>query len=58
MSESESLDEGTRLLPAVPPRNYVYADELVGNKNYIFNNKENQSFFNMDLVFFILESNP
>jgi hypothetical protein len=29
MSGTESSDETTRLLPAITPRSYVYADELV-----------------------------
>ena len=29
MSDTEDVDETSRLLPAIPHRSYVYADELV-----------------------------
>lgn len=29
MSDTEDVDETSRLLPAIPHRTYVYADELV-----------------------------
>ena len=29
MSQSQNVDETSRLLPAIPHRSYVYADELV-----------------------------
>lgn len=29
MTDAEEADESTRLLPAIPHRSYVYADELV-----------------------------
>lgn len=32
MPESQNVDERSRLLPAIPHRSYVYADELVQNK--------------------------
>ena len=31
MSDTEDVDETSRLLPAIPHRTYVYADELVMN---------------------------
>lgn len=37
MTDAEEADESTRLLPAIPHRSYVYADELVNfitHKNY------------------------
>jgi hypothetical protein len=35
MGEEEQVDERSRLLPAIPHRSYVYADELVNNKETI-----------------------
>lgn len=32
MPESQNVDERSRLLPAIPHRSYVYADELVKTK--------------------------
>lgn len=54
MAQSQSVDERSRLLPAIPHRSYVYADELVGG----FFNKESMSSSQMPSVVIFSESDP
>lgn len=53
MSDSDSIDERSRLLPAIPHRSYVYADELV-----IAEDKEMTNCSQADSLILILEPHP